>query len=147
MSTRLMKTMEDRRSGDIKSMLEEHSRELEHEVRGRIRHARHRSGEEREVLDEGEACEVDVQTALEFALLQIKADTLNAIDAAVRRLGDGTYGNCFECGERIHDARLQAFPFAVRCKACEDVREMAAQRGTGPVSRGGASELFFERSP
>ncbi len=138
MSTRLLKTMAHRRSGDIKSMLEERGRELEHEVRGKIRHARHRSDEEREVLDEGEACEVDVQSGLEFALLQIKADTLSAIDEAVRRLGDGTYGNCFECGERIHEARLQALPFAVRCKACEDVREMTAQRGTVPVSRDGS---------
>jgi DnaK suppressor protein len=50
------------------------------------------------------------------------------IDAALQRIGEGTYGECFECGEKITEARLKALPFAVRCRACEEARELAKLR-------------------
>ena len=60
------------------------------------------------MLDEGEASEVDIQEDIGFALIQMKAETLNKIDAALRRLGEGTYGECCECGDEIPEARLRA---------------------------------------
>ena len=44
--------------------------------------------------------------------------TLNRIDAALRRLDEGSYGNCFQCGDEIAQVRLRALPFALRCKDC-----------------------------
>ena len=73
------------------------------------------------MLDEGESSEVDIQEDIEFALIQMKAETLNKIDAALRRLNEDTYGVCFECGAEIAEQRLRALPFAVRCKDCEEV--------------------------
>ena len=70
----------------------------------------------------------DVQEDLEFALIQMKSETLNKINEALRRLDEGTYGNCFECGDEIAEARLRALPFALRCKDCEEKRENAEQR-------------------
>jgi DnaK suppressor protein len=35
------------------------------------------------------------------------------------------YGDCFECGDEIAEARLRALPFAVRCRECEQSREAA----------------------
>ena len=58
----------------------------------------------------------------------MKSETLNKINEALRRLEEGTYGNCFECGDEIAEARLRALPFAVRCKDCEEARETAEQR-------------------
>ena len=83
------------------------------------------------MLDQGESSEVDIQEDIEFALIQMKSETLNKIDAALRRLDEGTYGNCFECGDEIAEARLRALPFAVRCKDCEEARETAEQRERG----------------
>lgn len=40
------------------------------------------------------------------------------IDAAVARLGAGTYGACERCGLPIGEARLEALPAARRCIAC-----------------------------
>ena len=31
----------------------------------------------------------------------MKSETLNKIDAALRRLEENTYGNCYECGDEI----------------------------------------------
>ena len=109
-------------------MLEERRRELMNEVQGRIRDVRADGSKDREVLDQGESSEVDIQEDIEFALIQMKSETLNKINEALRRLDEGTYGNCFECGEEIAQARLRALPFAVRCKDCEEARETAEQR-------------------
>jgi DnaK suppressor protein len=111
-----------------------------------MRDARTDSTHEHEVLDEGEISEGDVQEEIEFALIQMKAETLNKIDAALRRLEEGTYGDCFDCGEEIAAARLRALPFAVRCRDCEEARETAAQRDRLMSQRLGSSAPFFNLS-
>jgi len=95
------------------------------------------------VLDPGETSEVDIQEDIEFALIQMKAETLNKINEALSRLEDGSYGNCYECGEEIAEARLRALPFAVRCKSCEEAREMAQLRERMQQRRG-SSTLGFD---
>ena len=75
-----------------------------------------------------------------------KSETLKKINEALRRLEEGTYGNCFECGEEIAQARLRALPFAVRCKDCEEARETAEQRERMQAQKRGASTLFFDMS-
>jgi DnaK suppressor protein len=132
------------RYNELKKMLEARRRELMNEVQGKIRDARSDNTKEREVLDQGESSEVDIQEDIEFALIQMKAETLNKIDAALRRLDEGSYGNCFECGEEISEARLRALPFAVRCKDCEEARETAEQRERMLAQRRGSSTLFFD---
>ena len=96
------------------------------------------------MLDEGETSEVDIQDDIEFALIQMKAETLNKIDEALRRLEEGTFGYCFECGEEISERRLRALPFAVRCKDCEEAREVRQQRERLMAQRRGAASLFID---
>jgi DnaK suppressor protein len=134
------------RYNELKKMLEDRRRELMNEVQGKIRDARSDNAKERDVLDQGESSEVDIQEDIEFALIQMKAETLNKIDAALRRLDEGTYGDCFECGDEIAEARLRALPFAVRCKDCEEARETAEQRERVMAQRRGSSALFFDMS-
>jgi DnaK suppressor protein len=132
------------RYDELKKMLEDRRRELMNEVQGKIRDARADGGKEREVLDQGESSEVDIQEDIEFALIQMKSETLTKIDAALRRLSEGTYGDCFECGAEIAQARLRALPFAVRCKDCEEARETAEQRERLAQRRGSSPALFFD---
>ena len=40
------------------------------------------------------------------------------IDLALRRLDEGEYGYCTECGEEIAQARLDVDPMAERCIKC-----------------------------
>ena len=110
------------RYNELRKMLEERRRELMNSVQGKMRDVRSAEGRDREVLDQGESSEVDIQEDIEFALIQMKSETLNKIDAALRRLEEGSYGDCFECGDEISGARLRALPFAVRCKDCEEAR-------------------------
>ena len=134
------------RYNELKTMLEERRRELLSEVQGKIRDVRAEGSKERDVLDQGESSEVDIQDDIEFALIQMKSETLNKINEALRRLDEGTYGNCFECGDEIAEARLRALPFAVRCKDCEQARETAEQRERMQARKSGSAALFFDMS-
>lgn len=129
---------------ELRQMLEERRRDIFTEVQGRIRGVRAEGSDKpHEVMDPGETSEVDIQEDIEFALIQMKAETLNKINEALSRLEEGTYGRCFECGEEILEQRLRALPFAVRCKDCEEAREMAQKRERMAQRRGGSS-LFYE---
>lgn len=50
-------------------------------------------------------------------------DELVAVRAALQRLDDGSYGECIDCGVDIGLQRLQAFPAALRCIACQTKAE------------------------
>jgi DnaK suppressor protein len=128
-------------------MLEERRREIQAEVQGKMRGVREEGtwgGKLNEVLDAVESAEADIQEELEFSLVQMKSETLNKINDALVRLDQGTYGNCFECGEEIAEKRLRALPFAVRCKDCEEARENAEQRERQMAARRGTSGLFLD---
>lgn len=146
MTTKGKRTAKRSRYDESRKMLEDRRRELLHEVQGKMRDARTDGTREHEVLDQGEISEVDIQEEIEFALIQMKAETLIKIDAALRRLEEGTYGECFECGDEIAEARLRALPFAVRCKDCEEARETAALRDRIMAQRHGASAPFVNLS-
>jgi DnaK suppressor protein len=132
------------RYNELKQMLEDRRRQLMSDVQGRIRDVRGEGAKDREVLDQGESSEVDIQDDIEFALIQMKSETLNKIDDALTRLEHGNYGYCFDCGEEIAEKRLRALPFAVRCKDCEEAREVAEQRPRQLASRRGSSALFLD---
>ena len=130
---------------ELKRMLIERQREIMAEVKGKIREVRAEGADkDHEVLDPGETSEVDIQEDIEFALIQMKSETLNKIEDALLRLEQGNYGNCFECGEEISDKRLRALPFAVRCKDCEEAREIAEKRERQLATRRGSSSLFMD---
>ena len=132
------------RYNELKKMLDNRRRELMAEVQGRIRDVRTEGNKERDAMDQGESSEVDIQEDIELALIQMKSETLNKIEAARRRLDDGSYGDCFECGDEISEARLRALPFAVRCKDCEEARESAELRERMAQRRGGSSAYLFD---
>ncbi len=49
------------------------------------------------------------------ALAATLQEALDAVDAALVRMEDGTYGRCDRCHEPIAPARLEAMPSATRC--------------------------------
>src|SRR3979409_2307292 len=135
------------RYAELKQMLEERQREIQAEVQGKMRDVRTEGswgGKLNEVLDAVESSEADIQGDIEFALIQMKSETLNKINDALVRLQQGSYGNCFDCGEEIAEKRLRALPFAVRCKDCEEAREVAEQRERQIAQRRGTASLFLD---
>jgi DnaK suppressor protein len=52
------------------------------------------------------------------ALLARAREQIAEIDAAIARLGAGTYGICVQCGQPIGRERLAARPAAATCVRC-----------------------------
>lgn len=131
MATRTTQTaMARERYAELKRILEDRRKEILSQVQEKMRDVRAvgASGEGQGVLDAAETSEADIQDDIEFALIQMKTETLHKIEEALMRHAEGTYGYCFECGDEISERRLRALPFAVRCKDCEEAREIAEQR-------------------
>jgi DnaK suppressor protein len=60
---------------------------------------------------------------LNYSEIERDAEELRRIQGALRRLTDGTYGVCSDCGKDISLARLRAEPTAVRCIECQEIYE------------------------
>jgi DnaK suppressor protein len=134
-----------RRLEDFRAILESRRAELSQDVEVRIRDVRSEGIGDRDVLDAAESSEIHIQDDIGFALIQLKAETLNKINTALRRIDEGDYGDCFECGGEIAEARLRALPFAVRCRDCEAIHETTDRRERLMASRG-SSALFVDLS-
>ena len=50
-------------------------------------------------------------------------DIMYTIDEALKRVKDGTYGNCTQCGKSIPKKRLEALPHTELCIACQTKNE------------------------
>jgi RNA polymerase-binding transcription factor len=108
----------------LRSMLEERRREVQDKLRSLretipVDAAEVRDAEERSVDD--------FVTEVDFALMQMKSETLRRIDQAMSRLDQGTYGRCEECDREISANRLAALPFASLCRACQEDTETTAR--------------------
>jgi len=60
---------------------------------------------------------------LDYTLEENSEHVLREIDAALRRIEDGTYGQCTNCGKQIAAERLEARPWATLCIDCQRQRE------------------------
>ncbi len=136
--------MDTSRYEELERMLQERRREIASAVQEKMRDVRSDGAgtQPHGVVDDAETSESDIQDDIELALIQMKAETLNKIDEALERLVDGRYGYCYECGEEIVQQRLRALPFAVRCRDCEEEREVAEQRDRVLDQRLDGSSLF-----
>jgi DnaK suppressor protein len=57
----------------------------------------------------------------DLALRDKNEQHLAAVEAALRRLDEGTYGRCVRCGEPIASERLEALPWASHCIGCQRI--------------------------
>lgn len=118
----------------VEQLLRERGRVL----RGEIRDTLLRADSERYADIAGR-----VQDAQDLSLASMLADVSHAdvardreelmdIEAALRRLTAGTYGECAQCAAPIPPARLEAYPTAKRCLPCQQRHEQARQRLASP---------------
>jgi len=59
----------------------------------------------------------------EITLETSREDLLYAIDEALERIAEGTYGTCVDCGAEIPEERLKVLPYAIRCVPCAEKQE------------------------
>lgn len=65
-----------------------------------------------------EGTTIAAERSMVSSLARAAEGQLVEIDAALARLGDGTYGRCLGCGRRISSGRLEARPSTRVCIEC-----------------------------
>jgi RNA polymerase-binding transcription factor DksA len=94
-----------------------------------IRQGLQRAGEERyaDLLggssDAGDQSIADLLRDVQQAEVTRDVGEVRDLEAAQGRIATQRYGLCTDCGAEIGFARLQAFPTAKRCIACQQLRE------------------------
>jgi len=66
---------------------------------------------------EDQAIELENQEALEV-IEKTETTEIVQIEAALKRISEGTYGTCAKCGGPIDPRRLKALPTAATCVPC-----------------------------
>ena len=62
---------------------------------------------------------IDIIEDTGIQVADIKRQDLEAMDAALGKLDDGTYGVCEVCDTEIGEERLKVVPFATKCVKCK----------------------------
>ncbi len=66
----------------------------------------------------GDGTSEAVERLATTAMARSLAASIAAIDRALEKLGEGTYGRCDGCGNEIGEARLEALPASTHCVDC-----------------------------
>ena len=106
------------RRDELKEMLEARCRALEDHVQQKIRAFRDTPCAE-PTRPADDVSGDPLQEDLDFTLVQMQAQVLENVVAALARLRAGDYGICHDCAEEIPEKRLHALPFATRCVPCQ----------------------------
>ena len=65
---------------------------------------------------------------LTIGLIQNGEEELRAIDEALERIGNKTFGLCEECGKKVSKVRLTALPYVKNCIECQRQEEEEADK-------------------
>ena len=82
-------------------------------------------GEEEETFDNhlGDAATVTFNREMDYSLEDNSGHVLQAIDEALKRIDEGSFGTCARCGKPISEERLEAMPYATKCIDCKRLEE------------------------
>ncbi|MGC2064527.1 MAG: TraR/DksA family transcriptional regulator [Thermodesulfovibrionales bacterium] len=89
--------------------------------------AKYISGENRQLVDtavdDGDWAVVDISEDINLMRLDAHRKLMLDIDEALRKIQEGTYGTCEDCGEEISEKRLGVMPTATLCISCKENKE------------------------
>lgn len=110
---------------ELKNLLLERKRRLWAELREDLFHNRadDLSSQYDIPQDNGEASMLDALADEGLAVADVRREELTRIEEAERKLEEGTYGICQECGEPIGIPRLRIMPYATYCVRCQSEQE------------------------
>jgi len=70
-----------------------------------------------------ETATITLDREIDYSLEESATRALSAIDAALERIEEGSYGLCRSCGRQIAPERLEAIPYATLCIECKRKEE------------------------
>ncbi len=93
------------------------------EMAGRLSNQSQEKVSDGQVQDSGDEALSLSMEKLQNTLQQSEMDEIRLIDDALERIGREEYGVCMECASPIPEKRLETFPYAARCVACQEKLE------------------------
>jgi len=96
----------------LRASLEEERDQLRHQLEELERDS---GGLDENFADSGQ---VGAQQGEQATLARSLHEQLDDVDAALRKMDEGAYGRCDNCGKEIQEARLEAIPAARHCIDC-----------------------------
>jgi DnaK suppressor protein len=83
--------------------------------------------------DSADRCVISLSKESLFERSSQRRTVLRLIEAALKRISDGSFGICVGCSEQIQDQRLQALPWTQFCLRCQG--ELEEKIGAGLSTR------------
>ncbi|MCM2279691.1 MAG: TraR/DksA family transcriptional regulator [Oligoflexia bacterium] len=74
-------------------------------------------------FDEIDQATTDMEQSMRMRLRNRETLYIKKVEEALRRIEEGTFGECEECGEDIELRRLEARPTATLCVSCKEDQE------------------------
>ena len=71
--------------------------------------------------DEGDRANTSLSREIDLAQKSRDRALLALVDAALKRISEGTFGNCVNCGQEINSKRLDAVPWVRYCITCQEL--------------------------
>jgi DnaK suppressor protein len=136
--------------GKVRERLEEMKEKILAEMNNAMR--AEREGSKDEGLDTYDLASEERDREISFILSDRERVKIGAIDDALQRIADGSYGVCESCGLEIGEERLEALPFTRLCRDCQQdqEREARTQRRAeddrGAYRKFGSSEVDEENT-
>ena len=104
---------------EFNALLQAQRRHLLGEVREQIAASGEGPGSANRSKTTADDAPADAAAEMAVAMVIRENQELLHIEAALARIGDGSYGICIVCGGEIGRARLKADPAAMRCLPCQ----------------------------
>ena len=116
-----MNEMTPAQATELKGMLERRKADLVREIESKLADAKTErvAPDAVSTTDGGDKALLETASGLDLAIVRRDIDELRTVEQALRRIADGTIGECPDCGDTIAPERLRAYPAAVRCAACQ----------------------------
>jgi len=97
-----------------------------------------------DIGDEGDRADIERSHEVSILISARDKEKLLAIEDAVERIREGTYGVCEECGDEIGSGRLKAMPLAKLCVSCQSRIEKETEHQKFAREEMGQEELISE---
>lgn len=119
-------TLTNEQIAGLREQMRARSRVLEVEIAAKLRESTEDLEEPGRTGDQADIAWAETESGLDLAEAQRDIEEWRGLREALRRMDEGVYGVCVECGTDVPIERLNSQPLAIRCVNCQARKEKLA---------------------